>query len=516
MPAIPSVNIIVQDQGASAALSVPQQKVQAKYGVAIGGIVGQATATSSPAALQTALVGGPLVEAAGLICAAGNIVVAMPCAMSTKGTAGAVQATTPNGSSSTITVVLDSTFGAWDTYYVQVRPITGGTIGTAGIQLQTSLDAGRNWSATFNLGTATTLDLGQPLNTVSPGGTGLRLSFGAGTIKVGDSWRFATVGPQANGASIAAGVAAFQVSQYGVAGVGSSHVVGDTMHGGSSVSDVVTISNQVQAGVGIFEYQGVIVDLRDALTPTAWGGSGESEATWIAALQTATGGLTAEPRICAGSGYYNTPSPYANSAGGQPAYRRCGTWSQAVRRTQIDLSQRAGEVDLGPYSTILVDPATDPSDGFVYHDERTTPGLNNSNIASLQTWPKKGAGFFQCQEPVLSAPGSSITELAIRNVVDIACDIGYAAGVEEVSSKLKVQANGTLDPIDLNIAQGNIQTALNEGMVQTPLVSAVSARISPTANVLSTGTIPITIVVTPDAFANDIEETISLNNGGAQ
>ena len=53
-------------------------------------------------------------------------------------------------------------------------------------------------------------------------------------------------------------------------------------------------------------------------------------------------------------------------------------------------------------------------------------------------------------------------------------------------------------------------------MVQTPLVSAVSARISPTANVLSTGTIPITIVVTPDAFANDIEETISLNNGGAQ
>ena len=49
------------------------------------------------------------------------------------------------------------------------------------------------------------------------------------------------------------------------------------------------------------------------------------------------------------------------------------------------------------------------------------------------TWPKKGAGFFQCQEPLLSAPGSQFVELVIGNVLDAACDIGYAAGVEEAS-----------------------------------------------------------------------------------
>ena len=207
-------------------------------------------------------------------------------------------------------------------------------------------------------------------------------------------------------------------------------------------------------------------------------------------------------------------NPYANAAAGAASYRRPLAWAHAVRRTQIPMQRRAGRVKDGPYSTIAVDPTNDSGDGFIYHDERVNPGLNAARIGSAMTWPKKGAGFFQCQEPLLSAPGSQFVELAIGNVLDVACDIGYAAGVEEVSSKLKVQSNGTLDPIDLNIAQGNIQTALNEGMVQTPLVSAVSATISPTANVAATGTIPITIVVTPDPFANSIVETISLNNGG--
>jgi hypothetical protein len=514
MPAIPNISVVVQDQGNTVALSVAQQNVQAKYGVAIGGTVNKPVATSSPTALQAALIGGPLVEAAGLVCAAGNVVVAVPCSLVTKGTANAVQASVPNGSTTTITTVVDSTYGAWDSYFVILKCVTSGTIGTAGIQFVTSLDAGRNWSNVFSLGTAVTSDLGQPLNTVAVGGTGLRIAFGAGTMKAGDSWQFATVGPQSNGAGYAAAIAAFQASQYGVAGVGSSHVVGDLMHGGSTVADVVTISNQVQAGVALYEFQGVIVDLRDALTPTAWGGSGETEAVWISALQTATAGLSNYPRICGGSGYYNTPSPYANSAGGIPAYRRCGTWSQAVRRTQIDVSTRAGEVDLGAYSSILVNPASDPTDGFIYHDERVTPGLNASNIASLMTLPKKGAGFFQCQEPMFSTPGSQITELAIRNVVDVACSVGYATGIGYVSKKLVVQQNGTLDPIQLNIIQGAINKALNETMVQTNLVSAVNVIVSPTQNVLSTGVVPIQIIVTPEPFANSITETISLNTGG--
>ena len=511
MPNIPSVTITVQDNGSSAALSVPQASVQLKIGCAVGGTVNVPVATTSPTYLQTALIGGPLVEASGLVCKEGNVVVAVPCAIATKGTAGAVVATVPGGSTSAVTVTCDSTNGAWDETYVLMKCVTGGTIGTAGIVLQVSLDAGKNHGTPIALNTANTLVLGAPWNPPTIGGTGLTLNFGSGTMFAGDTWRFHTTAPTWNDAGVEAAVAAFQASQYGVAGVGSAHLVGV-----SSSGDLTAMQTAMQSGVAIYEYQRLIVELRDASPPVAWGGSGETEVAWMAALALVTAGEAAQPRICADAGHYNTPSPYANAAGGSPSYRRPGAWSHAVRRTQIPLQRRAGRVKDGPYSTIAVNAATDPADGFFYHDERTTPGLNASRIGSLMTWPKKGAGFYQCQEPLLSAPGSQFTELVIGNVLDAACDIGYAAGVEEVSDDLLLQDNGTLDPIDLNVYQGNVQQALNEGMVQTPLVSSVTAEVSSTANVGSTGQIPIAIAVQPRGYANAIVETISLTNGGGK
>lgn len=513
MPAIPTVSIIVADNGASAALTVPQSSVQLKVGCAIGGTVNQAFATGNPASLQTQYIGGPLVESAGLVCQAGNIAVCVSCPIATKGTATAVQATVPGGSTSAITVTVDGTYGPWDRFFVWLKCLTGGTIGTSGIIIQTSLDAGRNWGTPIALGTATSLYLGNgTLTTQVIGGTGVQLNFGAGTLVAADFWKFSTSAPSPNAAGIVAALAAFAASQYGVAGVGSIHLIDDVMHGGSTDTDTVSIQNQLQSMVSLYEFQRAIVHVRDALVPTVWGGSGETEATWIAALQVAESGITA-PRVITCGGDYNTPSCFNNPAGGLPAYRRNEGWSLAVRRTQIMPQRRAGRVKDGPLANILVNPATDPSDGFIYHDERVTPGLNTARIASCMTWPKKGAGFFQCQEPLLCAPGSQFVELAIGNVLDIACDIAYAAGVEEVSDDLTVQANGTLDPVTLNTFQGDIQNALNEGLIQTPLVSNVTAVVSATQNVLSTGIVPIVVTVTPKAYANSISETINLSQG---
>ena len=518
-----AVVIVVQDNGASAALSVPQPNIQLVVGCAVGGTVNQPFATTQPQSLQNQFIGGPLVEAGGLSCQNGAVVVAVSCPIVTKGTAYPVQASVPNGSSSPVTVQVDGTNGAWDTYYVLIEPTVAGTVGTSGIVVQVSLDAGRNFGPPQALPLSGVLVLGAPYSPPTVGGTGVQVTFGAGTVKLGDSWQFGTVAPQWNGAGVAAAIAAFQASQYGVAGVGSIHVVGDAMHGGSGTSDIATIQTQLQAGVAIFEYDRAIVSLRDALAPTAWGGSGETEAAWMVSLAAATSGLTAQPRICADGPYYNTPSPYGNSAGGSPAYRRPLAWSHAVRRTQIGLQRRAGRVKDGPYSTIAVNPTSDPADGFVYHDERVTPGLAAARVGSAQTFPKKGAGFFQSSpgpgmygEPLLSAPGSQFVELPIGNVLDAACDIGYATGVEEVSDDLTTQANGTLDPVDLNTFQGDIQVALNEGMLQISpaLASAATATVSPTANVGATGIIPVTISVRKKAYADQISETINLVNGG--
>jgi hypothetical protein len=510
MPSIPTVTIVVQDQGVSAALSVPQANVQLVIGPAIGAS-GSAViyATTNPTALQTQYTGGQLVEAAGLVCQAGGVAVCVSAPITTKGTATAVQATVPGGSSSTLTLTLDPSNGAWDTFYVWIKCLTGATIGVAGAVVQVSLDAGRNWGQPIPLGTASTLVLGAAFSPPTIGSTGVQVNFGAGTLVAGDYWKFSTTGATWAVAGVQTALTAFFASQYAVAGVGSIHIAGV-----AGSSDIPTIQTSLQSGVAGYIFTRAIVGLRDALAPTAWGGSGETEATWINSLATAISGDTAQPRVCADGGWYNTPSPFANAAGGTPAYRRPYAWSHAVRRTQVPLQRRAGRVKDGPLQNIAVNPASDPSDGFIYHDERVTPGLNAARIGSAMTWPKKGKGFFTCQEPLLSAPGSQFTELVIGNVLDAACDIGYAAGVEEVSDDLTLQTNGTLDPIDLNTFQGSIQQALNVGMIQTPLASAVTATVSPTANVGATGIIPVTIAVTPRGYANAISETISLAMGG--
>lgn len=507
MPPIPTVVVSVIDNGASAAIAVPQSNVQLKVGCAIGGTVNQPFATTNPQALQTQFTGGPLVEAGGLVCQAGNVCVAISCPIVTKGAATAVQATATG--TSVVTVSVDTTPGSWDAYYVKVRCVTGGTIGVAGIVLQVSLDAGRNYGSPIAIGTANVLYLGQgALDAPAVGGTGVQLNFAAGTMVAGDYWQFSTSAPLWNLAGVQAALAAYFASQYAVEGVGSVHIVGT-----SASADITGIQTSLTTGTTGYVYQRAIVELRDALAPTSWGGSGETEATWMTSLATAVAGNVAQPRISADAGYYNMPSAYANQAGGLPFYRRPLAWARAVRRTQVGLQRRAGRVKDGPYANIAVDAQVDPTDGFIYHDERTTPGLNAARLGSALTWPKKGQGFFQCQEPLLSAPGSQFTELVIGNVLDVACDIAYAAGVEEVSNDLQAQANGTLDPAALNKFQGSIQIALNEGMVQTPLVSSVTALVSPTANVVATGIIPVTVTVTPKAYANSISETINLSNG---
>lgn len=514
-PPVPSLTITVQSQGGAVSISVPSQRVQLKVGVAIGATANVPVASSSLTVLQTALTGGPLLEAAGLIAKAGNIPVCVPIPVVTLGSATAVEATVPGGSTSTVTVTTDSTYGAWDTYFVEMLCLTSGTIGTApGPLVQFSGDAGRNWGTPVQLGTATTYYLGSGvLNTATIGGTGVSMAFGAGTMVKGDFWKFSTTQPQGNAAGIVAALAAFQASQYGKAGVGSCHIVGDVMHGGSSTDDIASIETQLDAGLAFFQYDRAIVELRDAKAPAAWGGSGETEATWIAALQTAMSGLTAA-RVCPDGGNYNMTSAFANAAFGLPAYRRNLAWAHAVIRTQIQPQQRAGRQKNNnqPYQQIVVNSATDPADGFIYHDDSTTPGLAISRIACAMSWPGTG-GFSQATEPLLCANGSQISELVIGNVADIACDISYAQGRIEISDDLILQANGTLSPGAITVVNGGLQQALNDGLTAPSYVSSVTSTVSPTQNVLATGTIPITVGILRKGYVDSENITIYMQNG---
>lgn len=494
---LPTVTIIVADNGSAAAIELPQQNVQVKIGCAVGGTPNVPVAASQPATIQTSFIGGPLCEAAGIVCKNGGTVIAMSIPLVNKGTSTAVVATVPGTSSSTITVTLDSDIGAWDDYFVMMKCVTSGTRGTAGVQVQISLDAGRTFGPVLNLGTATTLAIPN---------TGITINLGAGTLVAGDYWRFSTVGPSGDDAGVSAAIAKLSASQYAIAGWGSMHIVRGLL--GASSTNVANDQSAVEGMTAQFIYTRSITDARDALAPTAWGGSGESEAVWMAAISTAFGATNAK-RVCVGAGAYNTPSAYPNAYGGLPSYRRPLGWSDAVRRTAVPPQRRGGRVKDGSLVTITVNPATDPGDGFIYHDERVSPGLDAARFMSCITWPKK-QGFYICHENLMAPNGSQYSDLTLGNVIDVACDIAYAEGVEEIGDDLLLTSTGTLYPTDAIELSGEITQQLTADMTNQAMCSQAWAVVSQTANVAATENIPIAVSVIPRGYVNAITETINL------
>jgi hypothetical protein len=442
---IPTVTIQVADNGANAAANLPQSTVQVHIGTAIGGTDNVPVATSNPATLVSAFTAGPLVESGGLVASQGGVVIAVKIPIVTTGTASSVVPTVTGGSSTTVTVSLDGTYGAYDDYYVMMKCVTGGTVGTAGIQVQFSLDAGRNFGPIIALGTATSYAIAN---------TGVTVNFAAGTMVAGDYWRFSTTAPAGNSAGVQAALAALAASQYGVIGWGSMHITAVV-----SAADVASIQTYLESlTTSKYIFTRAITTARDAAKPVAWGGSGETESAWISSLSTAFGSTSAK-RVCVGAGYYNTPSPYPNATAGAPSYRRPLSWSDAVRRVAVPAQRKGGRVKDGALSTIVVDPANDSLDGFIYHDERINPGLDAARFLSAMTWPKF-PGFFVCHENLMAPVGSQFTELVYGNVIDVACQIGYFEGAKLVSDDLRLQKSGALYPADALKIQSSINSAL--------------------------------------------------------
>lgn len=492
--AIPTVDIIIADNGANAAVQIPQSNVQVVIGVCTAGTNYVPVATTNPASLVSNLGYGPLVEAAGLVCQAGGTVIAMKVPIVTPGTATAVVATTPNSSTSVLTLTLDGTNGAFDDYYAELICTTSGTRGTDGIKFQLSLDAGRTFGPIISLGTATTYQIPN---------TGITINFAAGTLVAGDYWKFSTTAPAWNTSGIQNALTALAASQYAIAGWGSTHIIGVC-----SSASAASIQTYIEALTTQFLFTRVIVSARDALAPVAWGGSGETETTWINSIETAFSATSAK-RVVASAGYYNTPTPFPNSVCGSPAYRRSLAWSDAVRRVLVPPQRRGGRVKDGSLTNITVNPATDPADGFVYHDERVNPSLDAARFMAAITWAKK-SGFYICHENLMSPVGSQFTEIVLGNVIDVACAIAYATGVDEISDDLRLTAAGTLYPTDAIQLQNTINSALAASMTNAAMVSDAFCSVSQTANVGATNNIPIEVTIIPRGYVDKITETINL------
>lgn len=503
------VQITVLDGGAS--IVVPQNNVQFVIGFASLGTAtaGQIIATTQPASLQTALGYGALPEASALSVLAGGVVLAIPLAKTATGTAEAVTAGSGNTGTSVVTVTLDATNGAYDDYYVFVKIVTGGTRGTSGWTFQLSLDAGRNFGPVILPGTATTYAIPN---------TGITLAFGVGTFVATDTFKFGTTGPSISTANIQTALNTFQASQYAINGIGSIHIVGSTLatvgtQQGMSGANATTIDGFMTTLANGYVFSRAIISARDSIQPTAYGGAGETDATWTAAIALDYSAVSAK-RICACAGYYNMPSAFPNSAAGTPRYRRPLAWALAARQVAIPPQRHAGRVRDGALTQIAVDPSNDPKDGFNYHDERTAPGLDAARFTSATT-RFGNPGYFIKNPNLMSPSGSDFTILPRGIVMDVACDIVHESGEEEINDDVRLNPSGTLYINDALTIQNSIQAALDDNMLATSEISGSTVVVDQTANVGATSKVPINIVIRGRGYILEEDITIGFQNGNA-
>lgn len=468
-------------------IAAPLNEVQVVIGCATAGPVAQVVATRSVKTLQDTFTSGPLVEAAALTVVKGGTVLAIRATTNTAGSSEAVQFT---GTGSSVITVTGTPV---DAFLVQFVCTVAGTIGSAGIKFKLSLDAGRNFGPELALGTA---------NTFVISGTGLTLNFAAGTLAKGDIAQFGTIAPAWNTAGILACINALAASQYATAGWGSFHIVGDM-----GASDAATIEGYLDnLASASAVYTRAIADARDAHLPTAWGGAGETETAWVSSLESAFAAASLV-RMVVGAGHYNTPTAIPNPQCGAPSYRRPGSWSVAAKRVTIPPQRHDGRVRDGSLNNIVINPDTDPADGFVYHDEFLNPGLTSARFMSFRT--RRGRpGFFVDQPNLMSTLGSVFTLLPIGNVMDVACKIVHDSAEEEINDDIPLNPNGTITDPAARAIEAVVKGNIKVDMIDTAEIVDATVVVDRSVNVRATSNVVITVTIFGRGYV--LSETVNI------
>ena len=479
------VELTVLDGGAGVVV-VPSSSVAVVIGACSSGTAAQVVATRNANTLATAVGYGPAVDQAAMIIAAGGTVLFMK---STTTTPGAASAVAPFASGTSVVTVTGAPF---DAYLVKMTVVTGGTRGTTGIVVKFSLDAGRTYGPNIALGTAVTYAIA---------GTNLTVLFAAGTMIAGESITFGCTEPLTSDASVQACLVALEASPYAITGWGLLRVCGP--RNGASAS---TIQGYLDTMVVTKTYTRAIIEVRDNLLPTAYGGAGETDAVWSAAVALDYSAVSAK-RIAANAGNYNMNSMFPVAAGGTPRMRRNLAFALACRQAASKPQTHAGRVSDGSLAQVILDPTNDPSDGFNYHDEYNAPALDVARFVSARK--RKGKpGFFIVNPNLMSPAGSVFTLLPLGNVMDIGCSLVYQTGEENINADVALNLNGTIEEKAAQAIETVARRVLRDNMFAKSMISGFSYTIDRTNNVQATSNVNFAATLFARGYILQITGTI--------
>lgn len=448
----PSVTITELD-GALGVLPPSSGKLFALVGVSSSGTQNAPATYARVKDVVAAFGAGPLVEAAAhYIERYGKPVVLVRTGQTTAGSPG----TLVTSVAGTSVVTLDTT-APNDDYEGLFRVVTGGTVGTAGITFQWSLDGGRTLSPVTALGTANTY--------VFPGTGGVNIDFAAGTLLAGDYVTFRTTAPCWNSTELGTALDALGNS---AANWELVHVVGPI-----DATSFDTIETKVNAMAAAGKYHGWIGNCR---VPNV----SESESSYLTAMNAIFASkTTTHGMLCAGA------CKLTSSVNGRK-YKRPVAFAVAARQASVDHEVNVADVNLGTLTGVSIRDANGNADE---HDESINPGLDDARFCVLRTWDGI-PGVYVNRPRLFSSDTSDYQLMPHRRVMNICHEALRAYFIRRLNKAIRVNASTgfILEEEALEIEAGAL-AAMRSTLLAKPKASGVQFALSRTDNLLSTKTL---------------------------
>jgi hypothetical protein len=438
--------------------------------------------------------GGPLVHAACYAISSFGIPV---CCVRSGATAAATEDTidvTGVLGSSVVTYGADTT--ADDDYELWFQVVTGGTVGTAGITYQWSLDGGRTPSPITALGTATTF--------VFPNSGGVGFAFAAGTLLAGDTVKGRTHAPKFSGTDVGNSLTALRTTSipWGIV-----ELCGDI---DSTIFDAI----ETAFGSGIMPKRTWIGHTRLPLN-TETGSAGE--ATYLTALNAIfSAKATTHGVLCAGGAKITSGADFRK-------YRRPPSHAIAPFAASVKAHIDLADVNLGSLPGVDI---RDINGNVDEHDERINPGLDDARFCVLTT-NDEVQGVYVANPNLLSASGSDFKYLQHRRVMNIARSTLQSYFTRVLSRPIRVYASGTragkiLESEAVRIENG-ASAALSAALMAEPMVSgggfasgAEFVHVSRDDLLLSTFTLSAQASIVPLSYPKTINIEIGFTNPALQ
>ena len=394
-----------------------------------------------------------------------------------------------SGAGPTMTVAGTAT----NDYSVRVEVVAGGILGTGTFKyclddFVGSEAANRTYSSVLVIPSGGTYLLP---------GTGITLTFPAGTYVAGEVYTFTTECASMNAANIATAMAAINATpknwRFAVAVVSQGNGDPTTCAGLAAA-----LQSQLNTMAVASKYRsGMIAACADDADP-------ESDFSGLVANRLL---------IDYGTVRYISPKPFI----GFGYHHGVGTGVYAARAAgsfiSTDLKRVKGDG--------LTNGGAIPNVDRIFKDERVAAtGLDDIKLSTLRTWEGK-AGFYITQGRIKSADGSDIVYWPYRQVMDVACETVHDKQVDFIGRTVRTNAGtGTIDEREALRFEQEVQDALDAKLSSprnaegTPgHVSEVEYQIDRTNNVATTNTVLSNTAIRPRAPIDQAQATLGFTLG---